>query len=285
MAEIKELEKIASQVRRDIIRMVADAGNGHPGGSLGCADVMTALYFESMAQSPETFTMNGKGEDVFFLSNGHIAPVWYSVLSRRGYFPIEELGTLRILGSRLQGHPTPAKGLEGVRVASGSLGQGLSTAIGMAEAKRLDNDNHLTYVLMGDGETQEGQVWEAAMYAGAKGIDNIIAIVDWNNQQIDGTCDEVVSLGDYPGKWQSFGWRVLTMDGNNMSEVVSTLNEAKAECGKGKPVIILMKTEMGFGVDFMCGTNAWHGKAPSQEQKNIALTQLEETLGDYPKNN
>ncbi len=284
MAEIKELERIASQVRRDIVRMVADAGNGHPGGSLGCADVITALYFEIMNISPSNFRIDGKGEDVFLLSNGHIAPVWYSVLSRRGYFGIEELGTLRLLGSRLQGHPTPAKGIPGVRVASGSLGQGLSTAIGVASAKKLDGDSALTYVLMGDGETQEGQVWEAAMYAGAKGIDNLVAIVDWNNQQIDGSCDQVVSLGDYPAKWRAFGWNVLQMDGNNMSSVVETLKQAANECGKGAPVIILMKTEMGYGVDFMCGTNAWHGKAPSQEQKVIALSQLEETLGDYPKN-
>ncbi len=281
MAEIKELERIASQVRRDIVRMVADVGNGHPGGSLGCADLMTALYFEVMNQSPESFTMEGKGEDIFLLSNGHIAPVRYSVMARRGYFPIEELGTLRLLGSRLQGHPTPAKGIPGVRVASGSLGQGLSTAIGIAAAKKIDNDSALTYVLMGDGETQEGQVWEAAMYAGAKGVDNLIAIVDWNNQQIDGSCDAVVSLGNYPAKWEAFGWRVLVMNGNDMADVVKTLAEAKEECGKGAPVIILMKTEMGFGVDFMVGTNAWHGKAPSQEQKANALTQLEETLGDY----
>ncbi len=284
MEEIKELERMASQVRRDIVRMIADVGNGHPGGSLGCADLMTALYFKIMKQSPETFTMDGKEEDMFFLSNGHIAPVWYSVLARKGYFPIEELGTLRLLGSRLQGHPTPAKNLPGVRVASGSLGQGLSTAIGAATAKKLDGDNSLVYVLMGDGETQEGQVWEAAMYAGAKCVDNMIAIVDWNNQQIDGCCDEVITLGDYPAKWEAFGWKVIIMNGNDMTDVVTMLKKAKEECGKKQPVIILMKTEMGYGVDFMCGTNAWHGKAPSQEQKNIALTQLEETLGDYPKN-
>lgn len=283
MAEIKELERIASQVRRDIVRMVADVGNGHPGGSLGCADLMTALYFHALKHNPKTFRQDGMGEDVFFLSNGHIAPVWYSVLSRSGYFPIEELGTLRLLGSRLQGHPAPAKHIPGVRVASGSLGQGLSTAIGMASAKRLNGDSHLTYVLMGDGETQEGQVWEAAMYAGSKGIDNIIAVVDWNNQQIDGSCDKVISLGDYPSKWKSFGWKVLIMEGNKMESVIKVLDQAKNESGKGLPVIILMKTDMGHGVDFMCGTNAWHGKAPSQEQKAIALAQLEETLGDYPK--
>lgn len=284
MAEIKELEKIASQVRRDIVRMVADVGNGHPGGSLGCADLMTALYFNTLRHNPKTFRQDGMGEDVFFLSNGHIAPVWYSVLSRSGYFPIEELGTLRLLGSRLQGHPAPAKHIPGVRVASGSLGQGLSTGIGMAQAKRLNGDAFTTYVLMGDGETQEGQVWEAAMYAGAKGIDNLVAIVDWNNQQIDGSCDQVVSLGDYPAKWSAFGWKVLITNGNDMKSIIDTLEEAKLELGKGKPVIILMKTDMGYGVDFMCGTNAWHGKAPSQEQKAVALTQLEETLGDYPKN-
>lgn len=281
MADIKELEKIASQVRRDIIRMVADAGNGHPGGSLGCADLLTALYFDVLKQNPETFRYDGKGEDVFFLSNGHIAPVWYSVLSRSGYFPKEELASLRKLGSRLQGHPSPAKKVPGVRVASGSLGQGLSVAIGMAQSKKLDNDATTTYVLMGDGETQEGQVWEAAMYASANKVDNLIAIVDWNGQQIDGTCEQVLSLGDYPARWATFGWTVLIMEGNDMSSVIETLAQAKAECGKGKPVMILMKTQMGFGVDFMCGTNAWHGKAPSQEQKLVALAQLEETLGDY----
>lgn len=281
MADIKELERIASQVRRDIVRMVADAGNGHPGGSLGCADLMTALYFDVLKHTPETFRYDGKGEDMFFLSNGHIAPVWYSVLSRSGYFPTEELASLRKLGSRLQGHPTPAKHIPGVRVASGSLGQGLSVAIGAAQGKKLDNDTSLTYVLMGDGETQEGQVWEAAMYASANKVDNLIAIVDWNGQQIDGTCEQVLSLGDYPARWRAFGWNVLIMEGNNMSSVIEVLNQAKTECGKGQPVIILMKTEMGYGVDFMCGTNAWHGKAPSQEQKAIALPQLEETLGDY----
>lgn len=284
MKEIKELEKIASQVRRDIVRMVADVGNGHPGGSLGCADLMTALYFNTLKHDPKTFKQNGAGEDVFFLSNGHIAPVWYSVLARSGYFPIEELGTLRLLGSRLQGHPAPAKGIPGVRVASGSLGQGLSVGIGMAEAKKLNKDPFLTYVLMGDGETQEGQVWEAAMYAGAKKIDNLIAIVDWNNQQIDGCCDEVISLGDYPAKWSAFGWKTLIMEGNNMSSVVEVLNKAKLACGQGIPVLILMQTDMGCGVDFMQGTNAWHGKAPSQAQKENAMTQLVETLGDYPKN-
>lgn len=281
MAEIKELEKIALQVRRDIVRMVADVGNGHPGGSLGCTDLMTALYFNTLRHNPATFRQDGMGEDVFFLSNGHIAPVWYSVLARSGYFPIEELGTLRLLGSRLQGHPAPAKNIPGVRVASGSLGQGLSTAIGMAQAKRINGDAFTTYVLMGDGETQEGQVWEAAMYAGAKGIDNLIAIVDWNNQQIDGSCDQVVSLGDYQAKWLAFGWKVIVAEGNDMAKIVAALNNAKLELGKGVPVIILMKTDMGYGVDFMCGTNAWHGKAPSQEQKAIALAQLTETLGDY----
>lgn len=283
MAEIKELEKIASQVRRDIVRMVADVGNGHPGGSLGCADLMTALYFNSLKHNPKTFRQDGMGEDVFFLSNGHIAPVWYSVLARSGYFPVEELGTLRLLGSRLQGHPAPAKHIPGVRVASGSLGQGLSTALGMAQAKRLNGDNYTTYVLMGDGETQEGQVWEAAMYASSNKIDNVIAIIDWNNQQIDGSCDDVVSLGDYPTKWVAFGWEVIIARGNDMKSIVKSLADAKAALGKGKPVMILMQTEMGYGVDFMCGTNAWHGKAPSQEQKAVALAQLEETLGDYPK--
>ena len=279
--EIKDLERMASQVRRDIVRMVADVNSGHPGGSLGAADFMTALYFRVLRYKTEDFTINGDNEDVFLLSNGHISPVWYSVLSRAGFFPIPELASFRILGSRLQGHPTPVKGLQGVRMASGSLGQGLSNAIGYATAKQLKGDDKKVYVLMGDGETQEGQVWEAAMYAGAKSIGNLVAVVDWNNQQIDGSCDEVVTLGDYEGKWKSFGWDVLTIDGHNMSELVSTLEKTQSRELNAKPLMILMKTDMGKGVDFMCGTNAWHGKAPSQEQKVQALSQLEETFGDY----
>ncbi len=280
MKEIKDLERMASQVRRDIVRMVADVSSGHPGGSLGCADLMTALYFKVLRYKPENFTIDGKGEDVFLLSNGHISPVWYSVLSRSGFFPKEELGTFRILGSRLQGHPTPVKHLPGVRMASGSLGQGLSNAIGFAQVKTMNSDDKLVYVLMGDGETQEGQVWEAAMYAGAKKINNLVAIIDWNNQQIDGTCDEVVSLGDYEGKWKAFGWDVRVVDGHNMAELVAALEQTQNE-KVNAPRMILMKTNMGQGVDFMCGTNAWHGKAPSQEQKVKALAQLEETDGDY----
>lgn len=281
MKNIQELQQISSQVRRDIVRMVADVASGHPGGSLGCADLITALYFNTLRLDPKNFTIKGEGEDLFFLSNGHISPVWYSVLAHRGFFPVKELSTFRLLHSRLQGHPTPAKGLPGIRMASGSLGQGLSNAIGYATAKRLDGDNKLVYVLMGDGETDEGQVWEAAQYAGAKHIDNVIAIVDWNNQQIDGTCEAVLSLGDFPTRWRALGWNVMEMKGNDMNDVVRVLDVAKSECGKGKPVVILMHTEMGYGVDFMCGTNAWHGKAPSQEQKDKALCQINETLGDY----
>ncbi|MBE9487751.1 MAG: transketolase [Bacteroidetes bacterium] len=281
MKKIQELENIASQVRRDIVRMVADVSSGHPGGSLGCADLLTALYFNTLRIEPKNFDIKGKGEDLFFLSNGHISPVWYSVLSHRGFFPKEELATFRLLGSRLQGHPTPVKGIPGVRLASGSLGQGLANAIGYATAKKMDGDDKLVYVLMGDGETNEGQVWESAQYAGAKKIDNLIAIVDWNNQQIDGTCEDVLSLGDFPARWRALGWEIIDMNGNDMQDVVSSLEKAKEATGKNKPVIILMKTEMGFGVDFMSGTNAWHGKAPSQEQKAIALEQLKETLGDY----
>ena len=281
MKSIPELEKIATQVRRDIIRMVADAASGHPGGSLGCADLMTALYFDVLHYDPKHFTREGRGEDIFLLSNGHISPVWYSVLARSGFFPVSELGTFRKLGSPLQGHPTPEKGLKGVRMASGSLGQGLSNAIGYALAKKLDNDDRLVYVLMGDGETNEGQLWEAAQYAGGKHIDNLIAIVDWNCQQIDGSCDQVLPLGNFPQRWEALGWVILEMNGNDMKDVVNTLGKAKELCGKKRPVVILMKTEMGYGVDFMQGTNAWHGKAPSQEQKAEALSQLEETIGDY----
>ena len=281
MKEIKDLERMASQVRRDIIRMVADVNSGHPGGSLGTTDFMTALYFRTLRYKAENFTTNGDNEDVFLLSNGHISPVWYSVLSRTGFFPVSELASFRILGSRLQGHPTPVKGLPGIRMASGSLGQGLSNGIGFAIAKRLKGDDKMVYVLMGDGETQEGQVWEAAMYASAKSVGNLVGIVDFNNQQIDGCCDEVVSLGDFEGKWKSFGWDVLTIDGHNMTELVNTLENTQSRDINGKPLMILMKTDMGKGVDFMCGTNAWHGKAPSQEQKVNALSQLEETFGDY----
>jgi transketolase len=279
--QTEELKKIAFQVRRDIIRQVHAVASGHPGGSLGAADVLTALYFEIMKINPPHFTMEGEGEDVFYLSNGHISPLWYSVLSRRGYFPVSELSTFRKINSRLQGHPTPEKHLEGIRAASGSLGQGLSFAIGHAEGKKLKNDSGNVFVLMGDGELQEGQVWEAAIYGAARSIDNVIAMIDYNGQQIDGSIEEVLSLGDLSLKWQSFGWQVLEANGNDMQQVVDVLRKAVNESGKGKPIIILMKTEMGFGVDFMQGTHKWHGMAPNDEEKDKALAQLEETLGDY----
>jgi len=284
MTNTKKLEAIASQVRRDIMRMVTVCNSGHPGGSLGAADILTALYFEIMDIDPANFSMNGKGEDVYYQSNGHVSPLFYSVISRRGYFPIQEMGTFRILGSRLQGHPTPAKGLPGVRVASGSLGQGLSCAIGHALAKKLDGDDHKVFVMMGDGELQEGQIWEAAAFATGRKVDNIIGIVDYNGQQIDGSIEHVMPQGDgsLRAKWESFGWRVLEVDGNNMEEVVKTLQYAKDNAtGKGHPVVILAHTVMGKGVDFMEGTHEWHGKVPSADQIKIAMEQLKETLGDY----
>lgn len=274
------LQDISTQVRRDILRMVHAVNSGHPGGSLGCTDVMVALYFKIMKHS-KNFSMNGKDEDLFFLSNGHVTPAWYSVLARCGYFEVKELNTLRKLGSRLQGHPATDKNLPGIRMASGSLGQGLSVSIGAAISKKLNNDNHLIYCLTGDGELQEGQVWEAAMFAAAKKIDNIIAIVDYNGKQIDGPVDEVLSLGNLKAKWLAFGWDVLEMNGNDIEEVITMLNVAINHTKKGKPIVILMKTEMGFGVDFMMGTHKWHGSAPSDEQLQNALNQLPETLGDY----
>ena len=280
MATIKDLKNIASQVRRDIIRQTAGANSGHPGGSLGCADFMTALYFRVMKHNPK-FKMQGKDEDMFFLSNGHISPVWYSVLARSGYFKVSELKTFRKINSRLQGHPATHEGLPGVRVASGSLGQGMSVAIGAALAKKLDKDKKLVYVLTGDGELQEGQVWEAMMFATHHKVDNMIVTVDWNGQQIDGPTKKVMALGNLEAKWKSFGWKVMKMDGHNMSEILKTLSEAKKACGKGKPICILMTTSMGKGVDFMEGTHKWHGKATNPEQTKIALSQLEETLGDY----
>ncbi len=275
-----ELEKIASQVRRDIVRMVHACQSGHPGGSLGCADFITALYFEVMNHNTK-FNMDGTNEDLFFLSNGHISPVWYSVLARSGYFPVNELGTFRKIDTRLQGHPTTAEHLPGVRVASGSLGQGLSVALGAAQAKKLNHDNSIVYTLHGDGELQEGQIWEAAMYAAHHKIDNIISTIDLNGQQIDGSTEQVLSLGDIKAKWQAFGWDVLEMNGNNMQNCLDVLATAKAHTGKGKPVLVLMKTEMGAGVDFMMGSHKWHGVAPNNEQLASALAQLEETLGDY----
>ncbi|MBK9670810.1 MAG: transketolase [Bacteroidetes bacterium] len=281
MPTIQELEKIASQVRRDIVRQVHAVNSGHPGGSLGCTDFLVALYFEIMKHTPTPFDMDAKNQDVFFLSNGHISPVFYSVLSRSGYFDVKELSTFRKLNTRLQGHPTTHEGLPGVRMSSGSLGQGLSVAIGTASAKKLNNDQQLVFTLHGDGELQEGQIWEAMMYAAAKKVDNLIATVDVNGQQIDGSTANVLSLGDLKSKWLAFGWEVLEMNGNKMTEVVSTLNQAKTLCGKGKPVVILMKTEMGLGVDFMMGSHKWHGVAPNDEQLKQALAQLPETLGDY----
>ena len=278
---ITELERIATQVRRDIIRMVHGCQSGHPGGSLGATDIVTALYFDQMQIDPAHFRMDGVGEDMFFLSNGHISPMFYSILARRGYFPVSELATFRRLGTRLQGHPTTAEGLPGVRIASGSLGQGLSVAVGAAQAKRLNGDKHLVFVLMGDGEQEEGQIWEAAMYAPAKGVDNLIAIVDYNKKQIDGSTDDVMNLGDMRAKYEAFGWKVLEMNGNKMQEVVDTLNVARKNACQGKPQLILAHTEMGMGVDFMMGTHKWHGSAPNDEQAANALSQLQETLGDY----
>lgn len=282
MKTIEQLQEIAAQVRRDIIRMVSNAKSGHPGGSLGCTDVVTSLFFEIMDINPAQFTISGRGEDMFFLSNGHISPMLYSILARRGYFPVNELGTFRKIGSRLQGHPTPAEGLPGIRIASGSLGQGLSVAIGAAIAKKHDHDEHSVFALTGDGELQEGQVWEAFMFAGAKKVDNLIAIIDHNKKQIDGPTDEVLSLGSLKDKLLAFGWLVLEMDGNKMSEVVSTLKKAKSLLHNDKPVVIVMKSEMGMGVDFMMGTHKWHGTPPNAEQTEKALAQLPETsLGDY----
>jgi transketolase len=279
-ANINELDRMASQVRRDILRMVHAVNSGHPGGSLGCTDFFVALYFHLMDRK-EGFDPDGRNEDLFFLSNGHISPVWYSVLARAGYFETSELATFRKIDSRLQGHPATEEGLPGIRVASGSLGQGLSVACGAAQTKKLNGESNLVYVLMGDGELEEGQVWEAAMYAAHHKIDNIIATVDYNGQQIDGPTDEVMSLGDLKAKWEAFGWQVIESNGNNMEELIAKLSEAKAMTGKGKPILNLMSTEMGYGVDFMVGTHKWHGVAPNDEQLADALGQLEETLGDY----
>ncbi len=276
-----ELKKIGSQVRRDIVRMVHGCQSGHPGGSLGCTEFFVALYFHFLKHDAKKFTMDGVGEDLFFLSNGHISPVWYSVLAHAGYFPKKELATFRKLNSRLQGHPTTHEGLPGIRMASGSLGQGMSVACGSALAKKLNKDSRLVFSLHGDGEIQEGQIWEAAMFASAHKIDNLISTIDWNGQQIDGPTDKVMPLGDLNAKWTSFGWDVLQANGNNIEELISVIEEAKKHTGKGKPVMILMKTSMGFGVDFMAGTHKWHGIAPNDEQLQKALAQLPETLGDY----
>lgn len=281
MPDYKYLRNLATQVRRDIIRMVHGAKSGHPGGSLGCADFLSVLYSEIMEHDPENFTMDGKEQDIFILSNGHISPVLYSVLARNGYFDIEELGTFRKINSRLQGHPSTHEKLPGIRIASGSLGQGLSVGIGAAQAKKLNNDDKLVFVLTGDGELEEGQIWEAAMYAPAHKVDNIIVTVDYNKKQIDGPTDEVISLGDLRAKFKSFNWQVFEMDGHNFEDIVTTLKKAKENTGKGKPIIILMHTEMGYGVDYMMGTHKWHGVAPNDEEMEMALAQLDETLGDY----
>ncbi len=281
MHDISKLKSIASQVRRDIVRMVHACQSGHPGGSLGCTDFLVALYFDAMKRK-EGFDMTGKGEDVFYLSNGHISPVFYSVLAHAGYFDKSELATFRKLNSRLQGHPTTHEHLPGIRIASGSLGQGLSVAIGHAVGKKLDKDPNLVFSLHGDGELQEGQNWEAIMYASHNKVDNLIATVDYNGQQIDGPTSKVLSLGNLKTKFEAFDWKVLEVEnGNDMEEILSVLDEAKSLAGKGQPICILLKTGMGHGVDYMMGSHAWHGKAPNDEQLAKALDQLEETLGDY----
>lgn len=278
--QIAELNKTATQIRRDIVRMVHQCKSGHPGGSLGCADFFTALYFEILHIDTD-FKMDGKNEDLFFLSNGHISPVFYSTLARRGFFEVKELGTFRHINSRLQGHPTTHEGLPGIRIASGSLGQGISVAIGAALAKKLNGDDKLVYCLTGDGELQEGQIWEALLFAAAKKVDNLIVTVDWNDAQIDGSTQQVCDLGDLKAKFTAFGFDVLEMNGNVMEDVIFTLSQAQLKTKKGKPVAILMNTEMGFGVDFMMCTHKWHGSAPNDEQLAKALAQLEETIGDY----
>ncbi len=277
---LSKLHTIASQIRRDIVRMVHACQSGHPGGSLGCTEYFVALYFHLMKHDP-AFNMDGKGEDLFFVSNGHISPVWYATLARAGYFDAKELSTFRKMNSRLQGHPATHEHLPGIRIASGSLGQGLSVAIGAATAKKMNQEDNLVYVLMGDGEQQEGQVWEAAMFAAHNKVDNLIATIDYNGQQIDGPVDEVLSLLDLKAKWEAFGWIVQEFDGNDMESVVNGLQKAQSLTKNGKPVMNLMKTEMGFGVDFMVGSHKWHGIAPNDEQLATALGQLEETLGDY----
>lgn len=281
MPDIQQLHDLVIQVRRDILRMVHKVNSGHPGGSLGCTEFFVALY-KVILRRHDTFSMDGIGEDIFFLSNGHISPVYYSVLARSGYFPVEELNTFRHINSRLQGHPTTHEGLPGVRIASGSLGQGMSVAIGAAMAKKLNGDTHLVYSLHGDGELQEGQNWEAIMFAAAKGVDNLIATIDRNGQQIDGATQEVMPLGDLRVKFEAFGWDVMEIEeGNDLESIITGMEEAKARTGKGKPVCVIMHTVMGNGVDFMMHTHAWHGKAPNDEQLEIGLTQNPVTIGDY----
>lgn len=281
MATITELQDIATQVRRDIIRMTNSVSSGHPGGSLGCADVMTALYFEILNLDVENFKREGHGEDMFFLSNGHISPVLYSVLARRGYFSVAELATFRRLGTRLQGHPSVHDNLPGVRQASGSLGQGLSVGIGAALAKKYNSCDKLVFTLHGDGELQEGQIWEGVMFAGANHVDNLISIIDVNGLQIDGSTDQVCSLGNLRAKFEAFDWSIVEMNGNDMEDTIRGLNQAKQQAKQGKPVVVLMQTQMGYGVDFMQNKNKWHGTPPNNEQAAEALAQLKETLGDY----
>lgn len=282
MKSTQELLTIASQVRRDILRMTTAAKSGHPGGSLGTADWMTAMQFNIMNHDPERFTMDGKGQDMLFVSQGHITPVIYSTMARRGFFPVSELSTFRIFGTRLQGHPSTAHNLPGIRMASGSLGQGMSVGIGAALGKKMTGDNTLVYTLHGDGELQEGQIWEAAMFAGAKHVDNLISTIDYNRQQIDGTTDQVMDLGDLKAKFESFMWKVIVIkNGNDMQQVLDGMAEAKAQTGKGMPVCVILTTEMGYGVDFMQGTNKYHGAVLSADDLPKALAQIEETLGDF----
>lgn len=276
------LDEIACQIRRDVIRMINSAASGHTGGSLGCADFFAVMYSEVLQHSKENSSMEGKNEDVFLLSNGHISPVWYSAMARNGFFPVKELGSFRKLHSRLQGHPSPAHGLPGIKMASGSLGQGMSNAIGIALAKKMDKDTCKVFTLHGDGELQEGQIWESVMFAGAKKVDNLICTIDYNGLQIDGSTKDVMDLGNLRAKFEAFNWKVLEMDGHNTAEIKKTLEQAKNECGKGQPIAILMTTIMGKGVDFMEGDCKWHGTAPNNEHAEKALAQLKETsLGDY----
>ncbi len=281
MANIDKLTEIASQVRRDIVRMVNAAGSGHPGGSVGSTDIMTALFFEVMKQNPETWTRSAKGQDAFILSAGHLAPVYYSILSRAGYFPKEELGTLRKFGSRLQGHPSTEAKLPGIFMPSGSLGQGLSAAAGIALSKKMDGADECAFVLCGDGESEEGQIWEAAMFALHHKLDNLIAMTDWNGQQIDGPTTTITGIEALDAKWKAFGWNVIIADGHDFNAILDAFAQAKANIGSGKPTMILFKTEMGHGIDFMAGTHKWHGKAPNADETAAALAQLKETLGDF----
>jgi transketolase len=281
MADISKLKDTASQVRRDIVRMVHAVQSGHPGGSLGCTDLFTALFFELMEHTPKPFDMTGKDQDVFILSNGHISPVFYSVLARSGYFEVSELSTFRKINSRLQGHPATEEHLPGVRIASGSLGQGLSVAVGIALQKKMDGDKKIVYVNLGDGELQEGQNWEAIMFAAHNKVDNLIATVDFNKQQIDGSTVDIMGFTELRSKFEAFGWKVMEMDGNDMEQILQTMKQAKSKCFNGKPIVVLMKTEMGYGVDFMMGSHEWHGIAPNDQQLESALAQLPETLGDY----